>query len=260
MERAEPGGRGPVIVLAYAYSGVASLEHLLASTADLACTSGTGLLPLCAEAVRTWQRVDGHAGPLPLLAASSVRALASNMITVIMARSGGSRWCETSFASPASAETFLQLYPAARFLCWHRDGQDVIRAGVQANPWGLDGRGLAPFVAAFPGSSAAAMAAYWAERADELLRFEKAHPDRCLQVRYEDLTRHPARTTAEIAAFLGLDLAVLPAEADQDADLAGFRLPAGHLPENLADRVNGLQERLGYAALTLAAGSRSSSP
>jgi hypothetical protein len=279
MDRAEhtSGGRGPVIVLAYAYSGVDRLGHLLAGSADLACTSGTGLLPLCAEAAGTWQRVDGHAGPLSPLAASSIRALASNMITVIMARSGGSRWCEISFASAGIAETFLQLYPTARFLCWHRDGQDVIRAGVQANPWGLDGRGLAPFVAAFPGSSAAAMAAYWVERADGLLRFEKTHPDHCRQVRYEDLIRHPDRTTTEIAAFLGLDVTVLPGgpavsassssggparslddaqagggETGQDAGLAGLRLPAGHLPQTLADRVNSLQERLGYAALTLA--------
>jgi Sulfotransferase family len=274
MERAEhaSGGRGPVVVLACAYSGVERLEHLLADCTALACTSGTGLLPLCAEAADTWQRVDGRAGPLSSLAASSLRALAGNMITVILARSGGSRWCEISFTPPAVAETFLRLYPETRFLCWHRDSQDVIRAGVQANPWGLAGRGLAPFVAAYPGSSAAAMAAYWAERTEALLHFEDAHPDHCHRVRYEHVARHPDQAATEISAFLGLDAAAplagpiagrlarvldngAPAGqggGGQHTESAGLQLPADHLPEALAEQVNGLQARLGYPPLILA--------
>lgn len=270
MEHAS-GGREPVIVLTYSYADVARLERLLAGSAVLACTSGTGLLPLCAEAVGTWQQVDGRIGPLSLLAASSIRALVSNMITIILARSGGSRWCETSFAPPAAAEAFLQLYPEARFLCWHRDGQDVIRAGVQANPWGLADRGLAPFVAAFPGSSVAAMAAFWADRSEALLRFEEAHPGNCHRVRHEDLARHPGSVAGEISAFVGADAALptamatpaelsrggLPGVTDgeagtgRDGGPAGLDLPAGLMPRGLADRVNDLQARLGYAPLQL---------
>jgi hypothetical protein len=277
MDRAQPasGGRWPVVVLAYAYSGVARLEDLLASSV-LTCTSGTGLVPLCAEAADAWQRVDDRAGPMSQLAASSVRALVSNMITVILARSGGSRWCEISFSPPSVAETFLRLFPGARFLCWHRDCRDVMRAGVQANPWGLAGRGLAPFVAAHPGSSAAALAAYWAESTEALLLFEEAHADASRRLTYEDLTRHPDRAAAEISVFLDLDAAdslvggssglmAWPPDDDactenggngQEAKPAGLQLPASHLPKALVDRVNGLQARLGYAPLALASPAR----
>jgi Sulfotransferase family len=235
------GGREPVIVLTYSYADVARLERLLAGSAALACTSGTGLLPLCAEAVGTW-----------------------------------SRWCETSFAPPAAAEAFLQLYPDARFLCWHRDGQNVIRAGVQANPWGLADRGLAPYVAAYPGSSLAAMAAFWADRSEALLRFEEAHPGNCHRVRHEDLARHPGSVAVEISAFVGADAALptamatpaelsgggLPGVTDGEAGTGrdgngkaggpgGLGLPAGLMPRGLADRVNDLQARFGYAPLQL---------
>lgn len=254
----------PVIVLAYPYSGVERLEQLLAGHAGLACTSGTGLLPLCAEAVGTWQRVDGRGGSPSLLAASSVRALVGKMTTIILARSGGSRWCEISFGQPAAAQAFLQLYPEARLLCWHRDGRDVIRAGVQANPWGLADRGLAPFVAAYPGSSAAAMAAYWADRTEALLRFEEARPGNCLRVRYEEVTSRPGAAMTEISAFLGLD-AKHVAAADATATAARpattaavteLELPAALMPAALNGRVNDLQARLGYARLELVSPAR----
>lgn len=264
MDQAGPTAddHGPVVVLAYAYSGVAQIERLLGASTALACTSGTGLLPLCAEAADCWRCVDGRAGPLSPLAASSVRALVSTMITTVVARVGGARWCEISFSPPAAAETFLELYPRAKFICWHRNGLDVIRVGVQANPWGLAGTGLGPFVTAYPGSSPAAMAAYWAECTEALLRFQQAHPAACRQVRYEDLTRQPGHEAGKISAFLGLEAATTslagPAADGQawepdpagpegrDADQADGRLPDSHLPAPLMDRVNDLQARLGY--------------
>jgi hypothetical protein len=159
---------------------------------------------------------------------------------------------------------------------WHRDGQNVIRAGVQANPWGLADRGLAPYVAAYPGSSLAAMAAFWADRSEALLRFEEAHPGNCHRVRHEDLARHPGSVADEISAFVGADAALptamatpaelsrggLPGVTDgeagtgrdgngKDGGPGGLGLPAGLMPRGLADRVNDLQARLGYAPLQL---------
>ena len=239
--------RSPVIVLAHAYAGVPQIQRLLSGSSLLACTAGTGVLPLCAEAAATWRQVENRGGPLSALALSSVRALASSMITVILAGSGKSRWCETSF-SPASAETFLQLYPGAKFICLHRSCPDAVRAGIEASPWGLAGAGLGSFTAAYPGSSAAALAAYWADRTESMHRFQQEHPAACHQVRYEDLDGSPGPAARHVFAFLGLDLAVTPGQATETASGRPERdaLPAGVLPRPLAARVNDLQQRLGY--------------
>jgi hypothetical protein len=70
----------PVIVLTDPHAGAWRLHSLLARQPDLACTSGTGILPLCEQAVATWRNVDGRAArPLPTLAAASIRALPASL-------------------------------------------------------------------------------------------------------------------------------------------------------------------------------------
>ena len=49
VRTAQPGQQWPVVVLAYAYSGAGRIQRLLSGSDLLACTSGTGLLPLCAQ-------------------------------------------------------------------------------------------------------------------------------------------------------------------------------------------------------------------
>jgi len=157
-----PGAPGaPVIVLTYAHAGAEHLRPLLAGHLDLACTSGTGLLPLCQQAATTWRHVEGQPGSaLSELAAASIRALATSVITTVLAQTGKRRWCEFATAPPRSTETFLRLYPGTRIICLHRGCADVIRAALHASPWGLSGTSFAPFTAAYPGSTVAALAAY----------------------------------------------------------------------------------------------------
>ena len=88
---------------------------------SLACTSGTGLIPLCHAALATWQQADDRSGPPSALAIKSVRALAGAMMVAIQARTGAVRWCETALAQPAAADSFLQVFPSTAFVCVHRD-------------------------------------------------------------------------------------------------------------------------------------------
>jgi len=232
--------RRPIVVLACGYSGAVRIQRLLARSPALACTCGTGLLPACAQAAAAWRQVDNRAGPLSSLAVSSIRALASSMISVILAEAGKPRWCEVCFSSPSVGEAFLELYPQTQFLCLHRSFPDVVRAGLGANP----------------GIGHAAIAAYWAERTGSLLRFREAHPAACRQVRYEDLAGSPGEEARETFAFLGLGepTPVLAEEETGDPlagdPLAGAPLPASHLPIPLADRINELQARLGYPPIS----------
>lgn len=244
----------PVVVLGYAGSGAAQVQQLLAGCAELGCTSGTGLLPLCAQATLAWQQVDDRDGPLSALALSSTRAMVSTMITALLARTGGSRWCELAFATTASAEAFLQVVPASRFLCLHRSCAAVIQVAVQANPWGLEATPFARFAASYPASSAATIAAYWVSVTGPLLAFEQAHEDSCLRVRYEDLDGESGEAVRQLLAFLnlaGVDMSLWPPRPEgpaADDALAGTGA-ADQLPPALRAQVDELQRRLGYPPL-----------
>ena len=256
--KAARGGaeNGPIIILSYAYSGADRVQQAIAAGGDLACTSGTGIIPLCAAAAETWRRVDGRdAGAPSPLAAASIRGMAAAQMTAILAAVGKTRWCELATASPSAAESFLQVFPQAIFLCVHRSCQAVVRAAVQANPWGLHGRGVTPYLLAYPGNSVAALAAYWADSAEQLIAFEEANRESTQRVRYEDMTAHPDQALTPVRAALRLNGAgpgaVLPdlsgqPDPDSGPPTAETAVPTGMIPAPLRQRVGHLNARLGY--------------
>jgi len=213
---ADHASRAPVIVLAPAYCGASTLRSMLEGHPDLACTSGTGLLPLCEQAMATWRNADRRPSGSPSsLACTTTRALATSLITSILVREGGRRWCEVAAVNPEAAGTFLHLYPGTRFLCLYRACPGVIRAALDASPWGITDPVLAPFTSRYPASTVASLTAYWVMHAAALLAFEREHPQSCLRVRFEDLARDP-QAGERITAFLGL------------TDTHGRATPAGH--------------------------------
>jgi hypothetical protein len=263
-------GAAPVIVMAYAGAGADKLRALLSSFPGLACTTGTGILPLCHYAVTAWQTVDkGAYGGLSPLAAASVRALNSGLVMAILAREGGRRWCEFTSASPAATGTFLRIYPHTQFLILHRRADATIRAVLDANPWGLAGAEFAPFVSASPASTVAAVANYWAAHTAELLDFEEAHPGSCLRVRIEDVNSNASQALLDIGGFLSLDrydvVPAVPQDTARDpvaGDLPGLLatapvhdqadgIPLPQLPRPLQARLSELHRRLGYSPVAV---------
>lgn len=259
------GQAAPVIILGYPHSGAARVLSSLSDSTALACTSGTGLLALCEQAAAVWRRAedkDAEPGQISALAAASIRAIAGTIVTQILAAAGRDRWCEFAAAADETAATFLRLYPAARFVCLHRCFSDVARAAIQASPWGLAGQGYGPFLAAYPGNTLAALAAWWAVRTSALLAFEQDHPRECLRIRYEDLAADQPGTVSAMASFLGItgtanQAAMYPGDppaAGTTAEPAGSGLEppiaVAMLPPALLAQVNELLERLGYPPLT----------
>jgi hypothetical protein len=190
------------------------------------------------------------------LAAAAIRGLVTAQISAILASSGRRRWCELTTAAPGAAETFLQVFPDAHFVCVHRSCLDVIGAGVQANPWGLQGPSLRPFLLAYPGNSVAALAAYWVSSTEQLLGFERANQQATDRVRYEDVTRQPGQALADVRAALVLNdmgsLAIPPAQGgwlaepgDAPAESAAT-VPAEMIPPPLREHVTHLHAELGY--------------
>lgn len=254
----------PAIVIAYAGSGADRLRSLLSAFPELACTRGTGIVPLCHQAVTAWQTVEDRAGPgMSPLAAASARALCGGLMTAILAREGGSRWCEFTNAQPAALRTFASVYPGTRFLVVHRRADAVARAVIGSGTWGLEGREFAPFVSAHPASPMAALASYWAVHTAQQLEFEQANPEACHRVRIEDLTGDPARVRPKIRDFLGLDATHAPplfTDDDDGRDRQGDPNRASAAPALALDRIPGpllaqiddLHRSLGYPPLTSA--------
>jgi sulfotransferase family protein len=257
----------PVIVLTYPHSGAERLRGLLARHPGLACTSGTGILPLCAQAAGAWGSAEGHAGPrLSPLAATSTRALTSAIISALLARAGGRRWCEITTADPATTGTFLQLYPGTRVLCLHRRCTDVVHAALHASTWGVTGPATAPFTASYPASTAAALTAYWAARTASLLAFEDSHPGTCRRIRHEDLADGlhndslleflslPAPVITQVVAGPGTTNPRTGGPADRDGEAPGGSrvqapFPAQQLPPPLRAEADRLLAQLGYPPL-----------
>jgi len=266
QEAAGAAGCGPVIVLTYAHSGHELLPGALSASRAVACTHGTGLLPLCHSAVSTWQNVENRGTAASPLALKSVRMLVTTMATTLQSATGTTRWCEIAYAGRAAAETFLRVFPEATLLCLHRSLQAVLAEGTRAYPWGL---GSSPFwyhAADHPGNNVATIAEYWAAHTEQLLALEQAYPQSCLRVRYEDLASEPHRHASKIFARLGLDTHDLiePGQPAQDQHLAGStsrrqpardtgpetRPPLTQMPPDLLAKASDLHISLGYGPLT----------
>src|SRR6266568_5104961 len=249
-------GQSPIVVLSYAYSGARRVQELLAVDTELACTLATGVIPLCEVAAETWRRVEGRSGQdLSRLAVSTIRGIASVQVTVILAGSGKSRWCELATAPPSAMAPFLQVFPHTGIVCIHRSSLDVIRAGVQASPWGLQGQGLLPYLLSHPGNSVATLAAYWADSTEQLLAFEAENPGTTHRVRYEDVAVDSIQALSTVRVSLEL-----PTEASSQAfpertnvptqDAAPppteLTVPAEMIPQPLRERITRLHAQLGY--------------
>lgn len=249
--------QGPVVVLGDPYCGAATLQRMLSRHAALACTSGTGLLPVCERAAITWLQVENRDGPLSQLAVASIRAMTDSLIITALARTGGTRWCEIAFAHPHCAEVFLQLYPSAKFICLHRSYRDMITAAVAANPWGLADSIFQSFAVGYPGNSVAAIAAYWVSRTEAILDFERAHPAASHRVRFEDLMGSPGQICDEVYSFLALSQGD-PAARHRviDDPLAEFNVaqsaasrggtPLDWIPPQIRIRLDDLTALIGY--------------
>jgi hypothetical protein len=249
-----PSPGGPVIVLTYAHAGAPDLMRMLSASRTLACTAGTGLLNLCADAAATWQRVENRAAP-SALAVRSIRGLVGTMAMVLQSGAGASRWCETAFAQAPVADTFAQVFPDASFLCLHRNLPGVMADGVASHPWGLGNSPFWTHSGPHPGNNAETIGSYWAARATQLLDFEARHQPACLRVRHEDLLADPRGQATEIFSRLHLDggdamtpVAVpdLLTEAGQASPGPPPPLPADRMTPELMGVVRELCARLDY--------------
>jgi hypothetical protein len=253
-------GEDPVVILSYLYSGAALVQEALSEDSHLARTQSTGILPLCAAAADTWQRVEGGNGQrLSRLALVSVRQLVTTQVAVLLAAAGKTRWCELAAASADTDAVFRQVFPHAGFVCVHRSCTGVVAAGVEASPWGVLGPPIGRYALAHPGNSVAALAAYWVRSTDLLLQFERANLEAAHRVRFEDVVTDPVRALTDVRSSLrliGEDEGLhAPDRTDSVTEEAGAltesrrEVPVEMIPEDLRQRIDLLHAELGYSQL-----------
>lgn len=251
--RMSGAGTEPIVLLTFPYSGAEVLSDMICALPGVVCTSRTGVIPLCHAAASTWKNIDRSRQPLSPLAVASIRSLTSPMLAVLAADSGARRWCETVISGAPVAETFLRVYPGARFICFYRRCDSVIADVVSKNPWGLGDTDFWLHPSAAQGNSVATIAGHWLDRVQGLLEFEAAHAQSAIRARYEDLG-HPSAVDAlcEFASLPSVNRVsepIAPCSQPPAAAPAPAPVPTSRIPPAMRQRVNELHDRLGYPPL-----------
>jgi len=103
---------------------------------------------------------------------------------------GKPRWINKTPAYVLHLPLLRSLFPTMRFIHCIRDGRDVA-CSIVTRPYGP--------------SNLQQAASWWANRVAKGVKFGRNHPEQCLEVRYEDLVRHPEETLGRMLEWLGED-------------------------------------------------------
>lgn len=261
----------PVVVLTGARSGSTLLRLLLDAHPDLACPAETSILRTCSQLASSWEVVysAGFSASDRERMNSAIRQMLDGLYGPYLAGRGKTRWCDKSLGTAMIADSFVDLYPGAKFLCLYRHAMDVIYSAIEASPWGMIGYGLDRFAALSAGNNICAAASYWVEQVSQILAFERRHPERCIRINYERLVKYPEAVADQIFAFL--DLKPSPGISEQcfgdvlsmgdgpgDHKITstrsvttksigrGFRIPLDRIPSPQLNVMNTLLQELGY--------------
>ena len=260
------------MVLTAARSGSTLLRLLLDAHPDLACPAETSILRTCSQLASSWEAVYGdefsasHGERMN----SSIREMLDALYGPYLTERGKAQWCDKSLGTAMIADSFVDLYPRAKFICLYRHAMDVIYSAIEASPWGMTGYGFDRFSVLSGGNNICAAANYWADQVSQIMAFERRHPERCLRINYERLVEYPDAVTDEIFSFL--DVKSVPGISEQcfgnvlnmgngtgDHKIAstrsvttksigrGFRVPADRIPPPQLNLLNTLLQELGYA-------------
>jgi hypothetical protein len=269
-----------VFVLCNGRSGSTLLRFLLDAHPELACPPETNLPGLCVQLATVWSLIEGaplsanrgdEPPEVPDAAIAGVRETMDRMVGSYLARRGKKRYCDKSLGTAPYAELLSRVYPQARFICLYRHPMDVIASGAEACPWGLNGYGFDPYVAATPGNAVMALASFWADNVQATLAAQERFADRCFRLRYEDLVAGPEETAAELFEFLGVPTAPgisercfsvererfgpadykiwYTSEISSESVGRGWSVPAVMIAPQLLAVINELAGKLGYLAV-----------
>lgn len=120
---------------------------------------------------------------------------------------GAPRWGDKTPGYLAKLPVLKRIFPDARFIHIYRDGRDVLLSVRSLVRWtGWD-------------TNAARVARDWEQTLARARRWGERHPDRYLEVQYEQLIGDPGPVVKEVAEFAGLGFDPAMLESTGEADL-----------------------------------------
>lgn len=99
----------------------------------------------------------------------------------------GSRWGDKTPINTFVMERIRAVFPKVQFVCMLRDGVDVVASYLESGIYNDVGEA----------------AGRWLDAVEAVEAFSAAHPECCLEVRYESLVASPDEQVRRVTAFLG---------------------------------------------------------
>ena len=205
----------PIFIIGSPRSGTTALGHALDKHPELWASRESYFLYDCfgnGRAGETWQRHRERKNP-SFLAHSDVGReeflgfLGLGVNALYTSRSGGLRWVDPTPLNTIMVEDLADMFPGATFLNLVRDGRSVVRSmgrfrdNLEAKKGPVPDAEMPPWTDDFRSACET-----WTRYVVAGAMFAAANPDRCLEIRNEDLAADPVAGFARIQEFLGVTL------------------------------------------------------
>jgi hypothetical protein len=181
--------------------------------------------------------IFGEMAPFPGFSGAHARYLLVSAIALLLADATPPDARVLGEKTPDNAEHFpllAGLFPQAKFVHLVRDVRDCVVSAWFHNDRTNPGATLRQFGSLT--NFAAFTARTWAGSVGAAAAFAAAQPDRCFELRYEDLLARPRETLGPLVYFLGVDAS--PDLVDGCARGALFETLSGGRPRGVEDRAS----------------------
>jgi hypothetical protein len=195
--------RPPIFLIGCQRSGTSLLRRIVDSHSRIACPPESKFVLPLVQVFRDTQAMRGLHSlgyDRPEFTRSLARFIGAFFEEYARAQ-GKSRWADKT---PNYVNCLPELWdlfgPEARFVLILRHGMDT--AYSLADP-GRRYRALTPFLEGAGGDVPLAAGRFWRDQSEKIEAFRVAHPEACIPIRYEDLTRDPEGVLRPMFEFLG---------------------------------------------------------
>lgn len=198
----EASGLPPIFILGVHRSGTTLLRLILDSHSRIACPTESFFLRPLAGMLGDDRGLEGleAMGFDREHVIRRTRAYASYFFEAYAASHGKARWADKTPVYVNILDFLEALYgPECPYIVIYRHGLDTACSIADV----AQVQDLAPHMEACGGDPYVAGARYWAHQCRKLIDFQKAHPDRTVEIRYEDLARDPEPHMRKVFDFIG---------------------------------------------------------
>jgi hypothetical protein len=196
-----PRGEAPFFLVGVHRSGTTLLRLIVDSHSRIACPPESFFLLPLAHVLEDAKAVEGFKamGFAEDDVVGRLRDYASYFFEMYAGVHGKQRWADKTPSYIDCLDFIERLYgPECRYVLVFRHGLDAACSIAGVSP-----RELGPHVAVCGGDLYAGAAHYWAAQCAKMLAFQRRHPERCLEVRYEALAQDPEPVLRRLFEFVG---------------------------------------------------------